>query len=496
MEENDKSMKSLNSKEEPSSKINKDNFFLTINNDIYSLNLTKNEKNDKIIIKANIETNLYNNSKYYENSFSLEELISKSKPFKLCDTLDEALNIFLDILNAKKASLYIEDENNDSNINNNLLFVIKISLPGGQEQNAEFELFPKKMNKDEYIDELIKIIRNLQKENEKLKNDNYNLINEIKYLKNNLGINNKYENKRTFNLKNKSFDSKRNILYTEQIYPNDKYFKYGYNDIHNNTDIHSIINYNSSYNPKNINTNKLNNKDETINFKPIDNNSKFFQTTLSSFKRGKLAKNSNNSSQITNDFFEIKNIPEKENLKETKESKAKEKLNVKKKISNKSKNKKKEIELNNVIYIKNYLNTITMIPIEDYISIKQIKSKYCAKKCIPIKGKELYYRGIKLSDDKNLEFYKIPWESTLHVLNVPDKINVFVRNLSGKEFKIIVDEIETILKIKFKIYEYENIPIDKQIILIDKKILDDDKMIREFNINGDVHLLVRRKEEK
>ena len=157
--------------------------------------------------------------------------------------------------------------------------------------------------------------------------------------------------------------------------------------------------------------------------------------------------------------------------------------------------KKKEIELNNVIYIKNDLNKMTMIPIDDYMSIKQIKVKYCAKKFVPLKGKELYYKGKKLSDDKNLEFYNIPWESTLYVLNIPEKINVYVRSLSGKEFKIIVDEFETVLKIKYKIYEFENIPVDKQIILIDKKILDDEKMIREFNINGDVHLIVRKKGE-
>ena len=151
--------------------------------------------------------------------------------------------------------------------------------------------------------------------------------------------------------------------------------------------------------------------------------------------------------------------------------------------------------LNNVIYIKNYLNKVTMIPIEEYMSIKQIKTRYCSKKFIHIKGKELYYKGIKLDDEKNLEFYNIPWESTLYVLNIPEKINVYVRSLSGKEFKIIADELMTILKIKFKIYELENIPVDKQLVLKDKKILDDDRNISEFNINGDVHLLVRRKDE-
>ena len=209
---------------------------------------------------------------------------------------------------------------------------------------------------------------------------------------------------------------------------------------------------------------------------------------MPSFKKGKLTKYLNDSSQINNDFIDNKKyMLTKDNLKENKEKNVQ---NLKK-----SKIAKKEIFLSNVIYIKNDLNKVTMIPIDEYESIKQIKKKYCDKKCIPLKGKELYYKGKKLSEDKNLEYYNIPWESTLYVFNIPEKINVFVRTLSGKEFKLIVDEFETILKIKIKIYEYEKIPVDKQIILINKKIVDDNKTLREFNVNGDVHLLVRRKDE-
>ena len=487
----EKSIKSLNQKEDSVSQINKDDFFFIIDNDLYSLNIIKNEKNDKIIIKAKLENNINKNFGYFENSYSIEELIAKSKPFKLCDTIDEALNIFIDILKAKKAFLNKEIKEKDNKMNNFLLLIIKISLPGGQEQNVEFELYPKKMDKDEYINELIKIIEKLQKENEELKYDNFVKNNEIKLLKNKLVNKSKCENKKNYNNKNRSFDTKRNNLNSKTINSEfNSLFKYGYNDIHNNTDINNIINAHTLYNSNNITLNKIENKDDYINNKSIDNISYFFQSSMSSYKRGRLTKNSDNSNQIIHDFFESRKLAEKENLKENKENNT-----VKKNFFNKSKSKKKIIELNNVIYIKNDLNKMTMIPIEEYMSIKQIKVKYCAKKFIPIKGKELYYKGIKLNDDKNLEFYNIPWESTLYVLNIPEKINVYVRCLSGKEFKIIVDEFETILKIKFKIYEYENIPIDKQIVLINKKILDDEKTIGQFNIKGDVHLLVRRKEE-
>lgn len=484
MEENEKSLKSLNQKEE-----NLDTFYLSLDNNIYSINITKNNNNDKIIIsaKSGSERNIVNNLCFYDNSFSLQELISKSKPFKLCDTINDAYNIFIDIIKAQKVFLKKSDDVEEYKPYNILIFVIKISLPGGQEQDVEFELNQKQMDKDQYINELILLIEKLHKENEELKYENALKNDEIKLLKKKYGLN-KIENKFN-NHKNKSFDNKRSILNTNLINPNyTHFFKYGYHDIHNNTDIHNIINYNNLYNSNNINLSKINNnnKDDYNNLKSFNNISKLFQSTMSSFKKGRLTKMSNNSSNITNDFFETKNTMLSKSNKDNNLTK----INT----FNKTK-KKKEIELNNVIYIKNDNNKVTMIPIEDYMSIRQIKINYCSKKFIPLKGKELYYKGKKLNDEKNLEFYNIPWESTLYVFNVPEKINVYVRCLSGKEFKIIADELETILKIKIKIYEYENIPVDKQIVLMDKKILDDEKTISELNRNGDVHLLVRRKGE-
>jgi hypothetical protein len=501
MEENEKSARSLNQKEDDSlSKTNINNFYLVLDNSIYSVNVTKNKNNEKIFIsaKSSEDNNIVNNLCFYENCFSLEELIIKSKPFKLCDTIDDAFNIFIDLIKAQKVFLKKTEYAEEYNPNSILIFVIKVSLPGGQEQEVEFELKPKKMDKDQYINELIKIIEKLHKENEELKRENAIKDNEINLLKRKYCINNnnKYENNKYSYNKNQSYDSKRNVssskvLNVTTINPNllnteyNSLYKYGFNDIHNSTDIHSVINYNTIYNSNNKLMNK--NNPNSITCKTLNNMSKTFQSTISSFKRGRLTKTSNDSS----DFYENKNtIMSKNNNNKDKDNN----LMRTNGFNNKSK-KKKEIELSNLIYIKNDFNKVTMIPIEDYMSIKQIKTNYCAKKSIPIKGKELYYKGKKLDDEKNLEFYKIPWESTLYVFNVPEKINVFVRCLSGKEFKIIADELDTILKIKTKIYEFEKIPIDKQIVLIDKKILDDEKTLSEFNKKGNVHLIVRRKED-
>ena len=497
MEETEKSMKSLNPIEESIPKITLENFNLELNDIIYSINISKNDNNEKILISAKNESenDVLQNLNYFENSFSLDELISKSKPFKLCDTIDDAFDIFIDILKAQKAFLdNKKNEEEENEVNNCILFGIKISLPGGKEQDVEFELNQKKLGKDEYIKELIHIIEKLHKENEDLKYENNLKDNEIKILKKKFGINIHTGN--SFNsIKNKSFDSKINMLDPSYINTNYKdykdFYKYGFNDMHNTTDIKNILNYDSFYNSNSINLNKLNPNDELQKFKSPNSATKFYHTNINYFKKGKSINNPNESIPMT---YSKKTFDE--NNKNP--LKVKENNNNIKKVNNglnksKKKNKKKEIELNNVIYIKNELSKMTMVPIDDYMSIKQIKMRYCAKKCIPVEGKELYYRGKKLKDEKSLEFYNIQWESTLYIFNSPNKINVFIRSLSGKEFKIEANDYENILQIKLKIYEFENIPIDKQIVLLNNKILDDEKIIRDLNVDGNVHLIVRKK---
>ena len=155
MEENEKSFKSLNKKEEESLlKTDINNFYLVLDNNLYSLNVTKNDNNKKIVISAknDAENNILNNLCFYENSFSLEDLIIKSKPFKLCDTIDDAFNIFLDIIKAQKVFLKKSEDTEEYNPYKIIVFVIKVSLPGGQEQEVEFVLKPKKMDKDQYPD--------------------------------------------------------------------------------------------------------------------------------------------------------------------------------------------------------------------------------------------------------------------------------------------------------------------------------------------------------
>lgn len=89
--------------------------------------------------------------------------------------------------------------------------------------------------------------------------------------------------------KNKSFDSKINMLDPSYINTNYKdykdFYKYGFNDMHNTTDIKNILNYDSFYNSNSINLNKLNPNDELQKFKSPNSATKFYHTNINYFKK-------------------------------------------------------------------------------------------------------------------------------------------------------------------------------------------------------------------
>ena len=76
MEETEKSMKSLNPIEESFPKIILENFYLELNDIIYSINISKNDNDEKILISAKNESenDVLQNLNYFENSFTLDEL--------------------------------------------------------------------------------------------------------------------------------------------------------------------------------------------------------------------------------------------------------------------------------------------------------------------------------------------------------------------------------------------------------------------------------------
>ena len=103
-----------------------------------------------IIIEAN---ELVKNNKsqdiLYSNTFPLDMLVKLCKGFRICENIKEAYDIIDQILETKKASINIINENEIS-------LVIKVYLPEGKVEDVYLTLNRKEMNKNELNENLLK----------------------------------------------------------------------------------------------------------------------------------------------------------------------------------------------------------------------------------------------------------------------------------------------------------------------------------------------------
>lgn len=94
----------------------------------------------------------------------------------------------------------------------------------------------------------------------------------------------------------------------------------------------------------------------------------------------------------------------------------------------------------------------------------------------------LIFDGRYLEDGKTLRDYNIKKDSTLH-LHPRMRSYIFVKTLTG-EIKLDVKSSETIGDVKVSIQKIEGIPQHQQLLIIDGKILEDCKTLKDHNIKN------------
>ena len=189
-----------------------------VGNDIYNLelsNINNGEDNSILITARNTNSNLL----YFQNNFSLEELMSLSKAFRFCDDINEALNIISKIFESNN-KYYISNEGDD------LILHLKINLPSGDEQEIELNLKKIESIENASKEELLAKIKLLEEENQKLKEeismlkiDNIKKDKIIKSLYNNQNNNIQAENsnEKIIESNNEEEEIDENVLDTEII---------------------------------------------------------------------------------------------------------------------------------------------------------------------------------------------------------------------------------------------------------------------------------------
>jgi len=112
---------------------------------------------------------------------------------------------------------------------------------------------------------------------------------------------------------------------------------------------------------------------------------------------------------------------------------------------------------------------------------------------IPFEQQLLLFAGKPIADGRILDDYNIPNEATVHIVILPRRLQIFVKDLTGKVTTLQLEISDTIANVKDKIHNKEGILPTQQRLIFDGRELEDKNTLVDENIRMDsiLHLILR-----
>ena len=143
------------------------------------------------------------------------------------------------------------------------------------------------------------------------------------------------------------------------------------------------------------------------------------------------------------------------------------------------------------IYLKTITGKTMSFSVSPQTTIKEVMTLFREKEGILEKDQRLIFAGKQLESDKRLCDYNIEKESVLQIaVKEGEDFQILIKMASGKTLNIQVNLYITVLNLKEFINKMQKVEINKQILLLNEKILDDDKKLAFYDINGKSTLIL------